>query len=228
MRIFIICLSKIQTSLESAIKVKEQLENYGMSCEFFEGSYGHEVKQKYVSTNRRYHPWNFKNGPENPFSDEFRDSQQNAGEMGCFDSHYRLWEKCVELNEPIMILEDDVLLVRPFIPIDFKEVLITVFGNPTKSEKYYHYLTNPPEDCSAQPYYQASMPGTPGYVIHPVAAKKLVDMYKNSWLPSDNAIMSSVVTIQVHSHVMGRALVGSDGKKSLVRGKRNFWNSYNG
>jgi hypothetical protein len=26
---------------------------------------------------------------------------------------------------------------------------------------------------------------------------------------------------------MGRALIGTDGKKSLVRGKRNFWSNFN-
>lgn len=227
MKAFIICLSKIQTSLESALQVKTTLDNYGIEAELFEGSYGHEVKERYNSIGRRYHPWNFKNGPLHPFTDEFRDSQQNPGEMGCFDSHYRLWQKCVEMNEPIMVFEDDVLFSRTYEPIEFDEVLITVFGNPTKSAKYYHYLTHPSGEPKAEEYWQSSMPGTPGYAIKPEAAKKLVDMYKNSWLPSDNAMMTSIVKVQVHSHVMGRALIGEDGKKSLVRGKNNFWESYN-
>jgi glycosyl transferase family 25 len=151
---------------------------------------------------------------------------QNPGEMGCFDSHYRLWEKCVELNEPIMIFEDDVKFTRAYIPVEFDEVLITVFGNPTKSAKYYHYLTEPTGQAEAKGYWQASMPGTPGYAIKPLAAKKLVDMYRNTYLPSDNAMMAGIVKIQVHSHVMGRALVSEDGKKSLVRGKNNFWDTY--
>ncbi len=29
------------------------------------------------------------------------------GEIGCYASHYLLWEKCVQLNEPIIIFEDD-------------------------------------------------------------------------------------------------------------------------
>ena len=31
------------------------------------------------------------------------------GEIGCVLSHLELWKKCVELNEPILILEDDVI-----------------------------------------------------------------------------------------------------------------------
>jgi UDP-glucose 4-epimerase len=223
MKAFIICLSKIQPSLETALKVKEKLDEFGMEAELFEGSYGNETKKRYNETGRRYHPWNFKNGPLNPFSEEFRNEQQNPGEMGCFDSHYRLWEKCVELNESIMIFEDDVLFTRSFQPVDFDEVLITVFGNQTKSAKYWHYLENPVGEPRAEAYWQGSMPGTPGYAITPVAAKKLTEMYKDTWLPSDNAITALIVKIQVHNHIMGRALIGEDGKKSLVRGKNNFW-----
>lgn len=223
MKNFIICLSKIPASLETAVKVQQQLKEFGVEAELFEGSYGDEAKKRYNETGRRYHPWNFKNGPLNPFSDEFRDEQQSPGEMGCFDSHYRLWQKCVELNEPIMIFEDDVIFLRPYNEVNFDEVLITVFGNQTKAAKYWHYFDNPVGIPRAEEYWQSSMPGTPGYAIKPAAAKKLIEMYNNTWLPSDNAMMSSIVKIQVHSHIMGRALIGEDGKKSLVRGKNNFW-----
>jgi GR25 family glycosyltransferase involved in LPS biosynthesis len=138
MKSYIICLSKIESSLSTAIDMQKVLDSYGMKNELFEGSYGGEIVEQYKRINRRYHPWNFKHGPSCQFSDEYRDSMRNPGEMGCFDSHYRLWEKCVELNEPIMIFEDDVKFTRAYIPVEFDEVLITVFGNPTKSAKYYH------------------------------------------------------------------------------------------
>ncbi|WP_406609893.1 glycosyltransferase family 25 protein [Agarivorans sp. JK6] len=41
----------------------------------------------------------------------------NAGELGCFASHYLMWQKCIELDEPIFVFEDDVL-----IPDNFYEV----------------------------------------------------------------------------------------------------------
>jgi glycosyl transferase, family 25 len=226
MKAFIIHLSKIESSLKSATELQADLKKVGLEAELFEGSYGHEVKKRYAETGRRYHPWSFKNGPDNPFPDDYRDSHQSPGEMGCFDSHYRLWQKCVELDEPIMVFEDDALIVRPYYPIEFKEVLITVFGNPVKSAKYYHHFTEPTGDPTAAWYGQASMPGTPGYAIKPSAAKKLVELYENTWLPSDNAMMMKIVLIQVHSYVMGRALIGADGKKSLVRGKGGFWEKF--
>ncbi|EAK4522393.1 glycosyltransferase family 25 protein, partial [Campylobacter coli] len=30
------------------------------------------------------------------------------GEKACFASHYKLWQECVKIDEPIIILEDDV------------------------------------------------------------------------------------------------------------------------
>ncbi len=34
--------------------------------------------------------------------------QLTNGELACYASHYLLWQKCIELNEPIVILEDDI------------------------------------------------------------------------------------------------------------------------
>lgn len=34
----------------------------------------------------------------------------SAGSYGCALSHFKLWEKCIELNEPIIICEDDAIL----------------------------------------------------------------------------------------------------------------------
>ncbi len=34
----------------------------------------------------------------------------NKGELGCFASHYLMWEKCLELNKPIIVIEDDAQL----------------------------------------------------------------------------------------------------------------------
>lgn len=36
------------------------------------------------------------------------------GSIGCALSHLALWEKCIELNEPILIMEDDVILHSKF------------------------------------------------------------------------------------------------------------------
>jgi len=229
MKAFIIHLSKIQASLNTATKVKESLDSFDIKNELFEGSYGNEAKKLFEKTGRVCHPHSFK-GVNFLYSNEEKEQLSAPGVMGCFYSHFRLWEKCIELNEPIMVFEDDVIFTRTYNPVEFDDVLITVFGNQKKSAKYYHYLTDPTGAPRAEGYWQASMPGTVGYAIKPHAAKKLVDFYNkhNTFLPSDNAMMTMLIKIQVHSHIMGRAMHPEDGKKSLVRGKKDFWGNFNG
>jgi glycosyl transferase family 25 len=141
--------------------------------------------------------------------------------MGCFYSHYRLWEKCAELNETIGIFEDDVKVLRPLVPIDFEEVLVVAMGS-RKNEKYLQYIHDPQGECHAAEYRHKSMPGTVGYLIKPEAAKKLLNYYQNTYLSSDNAINRCVVMIQIHSHIMGSVELD---KKSLTVSTK-FWERY--
>src|ERR1700689_529182 len=38
-----------------------------------------------------------------------------AGEIGCFASHYLLWQRCMESQEPLVIMEDDVVIDDGFV-----------------------------------------------------------------------------------------------------------------
>ncbi len=224
MKNFIICLSKIASSLETASVLKNKLEEYGETVELFEGTYGNDAVQMMIDEGRDIHPWGIK-GPQGvSFTDTKEGKIQTPGVKGCFYSHYRLWQKCVELNEPITIWEDDIKLTRPYMPIDWEDVLVLALGHPTKSGKYMHYLESPEGEPFAADYYQSSMPGNCGYAIKPHAAKKLVETYSKTYLPADNAINQHHVRIQIHNYVMGIALVKKDGKRSLTR--TNFWETF--
>ena len=41
-------------------------------------------------------------------------SNYSNGALGCALSHLRLWNKCIELNKPIVIMEDDVFVSKEF------------------------------------------------------------------------------------------------------------------
>lgn len=226
MKNFIICLSKIPASLETATRLKTQLESYGADVELFEGTYGNDAVRMMEEEGRVLHPWGIK-GP-NPTNTEDKDDSvgkaQVPGVKGCFYSHFNLWKKCIDLNQPITIWEDDIVLRRPYIPIDWQDVLVLALGHQRKSPKYMHHLDNPEGEPEAADYYQSSMPGCCGYAIKPHAAKKLVEIYSKTYLPADNAINQHHVTIQIHNHVMGIALVKKDGKKSLTR--TTFWETF--
>jgi GR25 family glycosyltransferase involved in LPS biosynthesis len=189
----------------------------------FEGTYGNDAVAMMEQEGRFFHPWGIK-GPDCPADPNDKSVQKAStpGVKGCFYSHYRLWQKCVELDQPIIIWEDDIVLRRKFIPVKFKDVLVVALGHPTKSQGYLEYLEFPQGRPRAREYRQTSMPGCCGYAIKPHAAKKIVDTYQKTFLPADNAINQYHVRIQIHNYIMGTALVEKDGKKSLTRTK--FWN----
>jgi glycosyl transferase, family 25 len=215
MKSFIIHLSKIESSLTTALSLKRQLENFNMPVELFEGTYGNNAVTMMEDEGRKVHHLGIK-GPID-VTDEHINKMMSPGVKGCFYSHYRLWQKCVELNEPIIIWEDDIVLTREYLPIDWTDVLVLALGHQQKSPRYMHLLTNPEGTPRPEIYKQSSMPGCCGYAIKPHAAKKLLDIYNKTFLPADNAINVHHLKIEIHSHVMGIALVKKDGKKSLTR-----------
>ena len=222
MKTFIICLYKIESSFNTATALKERLEELGMTPELFEGTYGNDAMEQMESEGRTLHPIGVKGYIDSNSPDAGK--MKSPGVRGCFYSHYRLWQKCVDLNEPIIIFEDDIVISRPFLETDWDEVLIVALGHPTKSERFMHHLDSPVGLPRAEECKLSSMPGCCGYAIKPHAARKLLDTYKNTYLPADNAMNRAVVKLEIHSHVMGIALIKKDGKKSLTR--TTFWDNY--
>jgi GR25 family glycosyltransferase involved in LPS biosynthesis len=225
MRNYIICLSRIGASLATANNLKQQLEKYGEHVELFEGTYGNDAVRMMEEEGRVFHPWGIK-GPDCPAdpNDKSVLKASTPGVKGCFYSHYQLWQLCAEINQPIAIWEDDIVLSRAYYPVEFEDVLVIALGHPTKSQGYISYLEDPTGHPRAKEYRQTSMPGCCGYVIKPHAARKLVSTYEKTFLPADNAINQYHVKIQIHNYITGTALVEKDGKQSLTRTK--FWNKF--
>ncbi len=114
--------------------------------------------------------------------------------IACAQSHYRLWQKCVELNETICILEHDAIFIRKFEPFDFEGGVLAL-NSPIKatfmSAEYDAALTEGVNDI---PYITdlskpQGLPGNSAYVIKPWAAQELIDKQNEiGWWPND-AIM---------------------------------------
>lgn len=215
MKNFIIHLPSIEESLKSATELKLNLEKFNCSVDMFEGTRGDDAVRLMEQENRQLHSSGLKG--EIILNSSYAQKLSAPGVKGCFYSHYNLWKRCVELNEPITIWEDDIILSRSYIPIEWEDILILALGHPSKSERWLHLLNNPTGDPIALDYRSPSMPGCCGYAIKPHAAKKLLKTYKNTFLPADNAINKNIVRMQIHNHIMGIAKV--EGKKSLTRSK---------
>ena len=101
------------------------------------------------------------------------------GEVGCFLSHWQIWNKCIEKNEPIIVLEDDAILTDRFnmeeiesLPYDFVYLGYKEMGEKIKID-----------DTFSKPVYPY---WTLAYMIRPEAARVLVNNEaKRNILPVD-------------------------------------------
>ena len=101
------------------------------------------------------------------------------GQQGCFLAHFQLWQKCLELNEPIVICEHDGVFVRP-LPnniLDFEHVL--------RLEPFKHWKDDYEENIKNSLNKEITIEKLPtefkthyvgyyGYVIKPQGAKRLI------------------------------------------------------
>lgn len=120
-------------------------------------------------------------------SREWRDPSSGRrltqGEVGCALSHIKAWKICVILDEPLIILEDDVEVLNPeyqslvekyrdydFLYLGYKDMQgeCTVINQDLKQPKFTYWM------CS--------------YYITPKVAQTLIDYYlNNSIIPTDEA-----------------------------------------
>lgn len=106
-----------------------------------------------------------------------RGRELQRGQIANFASHITLWEKCVELNTPIVVLEDDAILKDSFpeaVNIAAQQIndlgCIRLYGNKLNKHKIVRELNNTYKIA-------LSIFGTTcsnAYAIHPSAAKKLL------------------------------------------------------
>lgn len=102
------------------------------------------------------------------------------GAQGCFMSHFLLWQKCIALNQPIIILEDDAEVIAPLHQFDETQDLIKLHA---------------PAKINRHPTLGTWGPGTFAYWLSPLGAKKLIDYARlHGARYTDKAIGSNVLT----------------------------------
>lgn len=86
---------------ERRIKMERSFKEIGLDVEYMAAIDGQKLSQEYLDEiGVKYLPG---------YADPFQNRPMTKGEIGCFLSHYRVWEQQVarELNE-ILVLEDDI------------------------------------------------------------------------------------------------------------------------
>ena len=115
-----------------------------------------------------------------------RGNPLNSGQLGCFASHYLLWEKCVSLNQAIIIIEDDAIIDPKlflnfynntrFLSPDYQ--CIRLFKNKRKNYRYL-LIKNDHEKLIGK--FTKGHMSTTGYYLTPEGAKKFLES-ANEWL----------------------------------------------
>jgi GR25 family glycosyltransferase involved in LPS biosynthesis len=210
LKAFVITLSRFEDSLEGSKQVLSYLLKQGFEAHLFEGTYGNHAESLFSMTNRNIHTF-----PDLEINTNNWKSTA-PGVKGCFHSHYRLWEKCLKINEPIAIFEDDVIFYRNYGPVDFDEVQVLAISYAWELTGPYRKYLEKDFPLEHVDYTLKCLPGAAGYIIKPTAAKKLVETYKNSYLPADLAINKLICNIDIHPRLIGRP---NTDKISLTRYK---------
>ena len=113
------------------------------------------------------------------------------GEVGCFLSHWHIWNKCIEKNEPIIVLEDDAILTDKFDAEEIEQLsydfVYLGWKEMYKSEEIDDKFSKP-----VYPYW------TLAYMIRPEAARILVnDVIKCNMIPVDEYLPTKMPEIKV-------------------------------
>lgn len=205
MKTFIIRLKNNEISEKHAAECVEQAAKFGIAVEYFDAINGLEYPAHLdeLKIKPRY---KFKKG--------------RAGVFGCFLSHYYLWKKCIEENEPFIILEHDGYFIKP-LPEDilerFDDVLKLDDLDPY-SKQYNDMIVYQQElDILITTYHNLQakfleknqtgnyMRGAYSYIIKPHAAKKIVDWISiNGFVPADQQLGDAIVHIQVATPTIAR------------------------
>lgn len=100
-----------------------------------------------------------------------------TGEIACFASHHLAWEKCLELNEPILVLEDNCDFSDQFYALlpKLKQPLetyshIKLAATRAQAPNFIEQL----DDSLAVVNYKRRTCGTMGYLVTPNAAARFI------------------------------------------------------
>ncbi len=99
MKVFVINLAD---SSERRMFMSEQLEQQQIDFEFFDA----------IDGRKDHHP--LFNRYDKKSIDKVVQATLSGGELGCWASHFLLWQKCIDLNTPIIVMEDDVVIQNFF------------------------------------------------------------------------------------------------------------------
>jgi glycosyl transferase, family 25 len=175
MKIFVI---NLESSTDRKNNVQVQLNKMELTAEFFNA----------IDGNSHEHPIFKKYDPD--LRMKRKGKLLSKGQLGCFTSHFLLWNKCVQLNHPIIVLEDDAYIFENrFLKFLESSKLfsstyecVRLFDNRTKHHSAI--LVEKFEGFHIAKFTKGHMRAT-GYYLTPKGAKKFIRHAEPLFLPVD-------------------------------------------
>ena len=156
---------------------------------------------------------------------KYKGYELTVAELGCFASHVSLWQKSVELNKSILILEDNIEITEVFFSYLPKlATLVEKYGvlklcNLFESD--YKVVEEVDGQCQVVTYLTKPGLGTQGYAITPSAAQRYLDIVPGFFEPVDNFMEHEWRTKQtiysLNPNLINRAAVVSTIGKRKVK-----------
>ena len=136
-----------------------------------------------------------KEAPNHPLFSKYNEKKRFArkghymslSQLGCFASHYLLWQKCIELNQGIIVLEDDAIIhsnfleALEFISSDKNHFEFLWLSPPAPAKRNQKGKMIYSLDKIEITRYKEGWGNATGYFITPKSAKKLLD-YCEEWI----------------------------------------------
>jgi len=158
-RAYVIALVNNETSMAMAKRCLKSCEDAGMVAtvwEAFDGTQGKIVAPRIAS----WHSWI-----------KQVDKQLSVTEVACALSHISLWAQCMELDRPIVILEHDAIMVKPYLKHEVFNS-ICYLGNNEQVNQGWQVLPTPPHASNGNNYHFLCR--AHAYAIDPAVAKNLM------------------------------------------------------
>jgi hypothetical protein len=85
---------------------------------------------------------------------------RRPGAQGCWMSHWRLWNRCIKINQPIVVLEHDAVVTAPWPEdLDITQSLVKLYTTA---------------ECKINPMFGLWSKGSYAYTLTPAQAQQLI------------------------------------------------------
>ncbi|MEZ8013643.1 MULTISPECIES: glycosyltransferase family 25 protein [Vibrio] len=139
------------------------------------------------------------------------------GEIGCYGSHYLAWERCIQLNQPVIVFEDDVVVdvdvfgkTVQFASKHIEECGFMRLENYSTKREYNYVVENLDDEQSLVRHIKTPL-CTTAYMITPHVAKIFIEKSERFLYPVDVFIRNVWLHKQPTYGISPAGLTGGEG-----------------